>query len=108
METGTCEEREFFSYQIDRMGCMLIWPESESLKVALRKHMLDFGIELDERAPALVQNDLDIEKIQEEWSDEEREDYDQGWEVTRPEDPWVTLHYWGWDAHTLAESGWEK
>jgi hypothetical protein len=30
-------------------------------------------------------------------------DLNNGWSVSKRMDPWIALHYWGWDAHTLAE-----
>lgn len=54
---------------------------------------------------AFFNDGVSVSQFVEDLTSTQRKDLENGWEVTFLVDPWLAAHYWGYDAHTLVESG---
>lgn len=84
-------------YSIDRMGCLRMRPVNQRLNKAIGKYLEEWKVAWS--GDVFVQEDFNIEAALEGFTETERRDLDNGWSVTKLEDPWTWLHYVGWDAH---------
>lgn len=94
-----------FTFEIDRIGNAKMEPKDKSLKAEIKKHFKGFDMQSD--GTAYIQRDVRTQLHTLGVSAEQIEQLENGWPVDVDLDPWIALHTYGWDAHTIAENGME-
>jgi hypothetical protein len=88
----------------NRFGDVELYPVKQKYQEKIRAHLGDFGVSRDSRCSAYLQGDSGEQFINE-LNPRTARKIRSGWSVNINVDAWEFLHNYGWDAHTLAETG---
>jgi hypothetical protein len=89
----------------DRFGNLRLNPVRELYQRKINKHLMEYNINPDHNATALLQQDESCALFLAGLSYRARSNINAGYSAVVLIDAWDFLHFYGWDCHALAETG---
>lgn len=89
--------------EMDRCGNIILSTKNKRYGKAFARIVKENGGPDEETA--FFQQGFGASEFIEDLTPRQRKDLENGWEITFLIDPWLAGHFWGYDAHTLVESG---
>jgi hypothetical protein len=91
------------TFEEDRMGCWHITVNDETLSERIGEHLEHFGERWD--GSLFIQEDYRVDEVCEDFglTPEQRDDVQQGWDLTLDVSAEMVLHYVGFDAAECVE-----